>query len=94
LEFWSEDSTIDYDAVLSWGEKPRFITGVDIPKNLSKGIAASPLTRSAQVRPRACLALEQATDIFQAPEFDHEYPVKVTRAVDYGQRSMQGNRYF
>ena len=34
----SEDSAIDYDAVLIWGEKPRIITGADILGKLLKGI--------------------------------------------------------
>lgn len=38
-----EDSAIDYDAVLVWGEKPRIITGADILGKLLKGIAAPPM---------------------------------------------------
>lgn len=38
-----EDSAIDYDAVLIWGEKPRIITGADVLGKLLKGIKA-PLT--------------------------------------------------
>lgn len=33
-----EDSAIDYDAVLIWGEKPRIITGADVLGKLLKGI--------------------------------------------------------
>jgi hypothetical protein len=36
----AEDSAIDYDAVLIWGEKPRIITGADILGKLLKGIPA------------------------------------------------------
>ena len=35
-----EDSAIDYDAVLIWGDKPRIITGADILGKLLKGIKA------------------------------------------------------
>lgn len=38
----AEDSAIDYDAVLIWGDKPRIITGADILGKLLKGIAAKP----------------------------------------------------
>ncbi len=37
-----EDSAIDYDAVLVWGDNPRIITGADILGKLLKGIAAPP----------------------------------------------------
>lgn len=36
----AEDSAIDYDAVLIWGQDPRIITGADILGKLLKGIAA------------------------------------------------------
>jgi metal transporter CNNM len=35
-----EDSAIDYDAVLVWGDQPRIITGADILGKLLKGIKA------------------------------------------------------
>jgi metal transporter CNNM len=35
-----EDSAIDYDAVLVWGDQPRIITGADILGKLLKGIRA------------------------------------------------------
>jgi hypothetical protein len=35
-----EDSAIDYDAVLIWGDQPRIITGADILGKLLKGIKA------------------------------------------------------
>ena len=38
----AEDSAIDYDAVLVWGDEPRIITGADILGKLLKGIAAQP----------------------------------------------------
>lgn len=38
----AEDSAIDYDAVLIWGDEPRIITGADILGKLLKGIAAQP----------------------------------------------------
>ena len=40
----ADDSAIDYDAVLIWGDNPRIITGADILGKLLKGIAAPPLT--------------------------------------------------
>ena len=40
----ADDSAIDYDAVLIWGDNPRIITGADILGKLLKGIAARPLS--------------------------------------------------
>jgi len=39
-----EDSAIDYDAVLIWGDQPRIITGADILGKLLKGIRAPAIT--------------------------------------------------
>ena len=36
-----EDSAIDYDAVLIWGDEPRIITGADVLGKLLKGISAT-----------------------------------------------------
>jgi hypothetical protein len=36
-----EDSAIDYDAVLIWGDEPRIITGADVLGKLLKGIKAT-----------------------------------------------------
>lgn len=38
-----EDSAIDYDAVLIWGDQPRIITGADVLGKLLKGINAAEL---------------------------------------------------
>ncbi len=38
-----EDSAIDYDAVLIWGEQPRIITGADVLGKLLKGIQSAEL---------------------------------------------------